>query len=88
MLVSAAGGAWYAMLEYKAKEARKAAAASSAAVAAEGPADAELGGALLAPAEAARLEAAQAARDLLAAGHAGNSPRASTAMSLSAPRHR
>lgn len=88
MLVSAAGGAWYAMLEYKAKEARKATAAASAAAAdallSEG--DAELGA--LAPAEAARLEAAQAGRDMLAAGHAGGSPRASSTMSLSAPRHR
>jgi solute carrier family 35 protein len=85
MLISAAGGAWYAMLEYKAKESRKAASAAAAeALLSEG--DAELG--TLAPAEAARLEAAQAGHDLLAAGHAGESPRASSTMSLSAPRHR
>ena len=81
ILLSAAGGVWYAALEYRGKEARKAAAQASAA-AEQGPADAE------APAEAARQEAAQQGRDLLQAGHAGmdGSPRAS--ICLSAPRHR
>ena len=85
-LISAAGGSWYARLEYKAKEARKASAAAASAAAAEGAADAEAGA--LAPEEAAQAGRDAPPEHVGVAGIRGSPRASSVAVSLSAPRHR